>query len=274
MAVEDDPEEVVCLPLVPVVRRVELHDGRHVRVVVGAGDLHSHPAIVGDRQERVHRVQFAPCLTGIVHAVDAHAHLVPKRRIVSESPGDLDECSRRTKKVISPGRRPPSRRRRRTEGRPVPGLQSTNHRRHRTPVPTAEVLTRCGSGWCHVRPAARNPRCRRCRLHQTCRVWWGAAEATRRRLVGHLLRKVTGAGGRRLGTRPVDGRRSVGRRRLLCLTARGAVASSSRRAIVAHRSRPLISWVEAASRVRAVRPRPPPACGAVRAACAGSCRAA
>src|SRR5512144_42074 len=82
VAVEDDPEEVVGLALVPVAGRVRRDDGRDVRVAVGAGDLEPDPAVVGHRQQVVHRMQLAALVVREVHPRDAGAPLEAQRRVV------------------------------------------------------------------------------------------------------------------------------------------------------------------------------------------------
>ena len=84
MAVEDDPEEVVGLPLVPVGGRVDGEQRRDVRIGVRCGHLHLDAPVVGDRHQRVHRVQFAAVVLRVVHAADAQAQLEPQARVVAQ----------------------------------------------------------------------------------------------------------------------------------------------------------------------------------------------
>src|ERR1035437_4846975 len=74
--VELDAEHVPGLTLVPVVGRVDLHDGGDVTVIVRAGDLKSNlPTTVSDRTQVIDSVQLAAHLVRIVDTRDAGAHL-------------------------------------------------------------------------------------------------------------------------------------------------------------------------------------------------------
>src|SRR5690348_5152631 len=91
MPLEDDPEEVPGLPLVPVAGRVHLDQRRHPGVAVGHAHLQPDAPVVGDGQQRVDRVQFAAGVPRVVDPADAEAHLEAERGHVAEQPGDRDE---------------------------------------------------------------------------------------------------------------------------------------------------------------------------------------
>ena len=91
MPVEDDAEEVPGLPLVPVAGRVHAGQRGNVRVGVRRADLQPHPAVVGDGQEVVHRVQLAADLGRVVHAGHAAAQLEAQRRVVAQLRGHLGQ---------------------------------------------------------------------------------------------------------------------------------------------------------------------------------------
>ena len=55
-----------------------------MRIGVGCRDLHLNAAVVGDRHERVHGVQFAVGVVGIVHPGHAKAQLEPQPRMVAK----------------------------------------------------------------------------------------------------------------------------------------------------------------------------------------------
>ena len=84
MALEDDAEEVVGLALMPVVGGVDRGDRWDPGVAVGAGHLDADAAVVGDREEGVDRVELATRVSGVVHTVDAHAHLEAESRLVAQ----------------------------------------------------------------------------------------------------------------------------------------------------------------------------------------------
>ena len=91
MAVEDDAEEVVGLPLVPVAGGVDAEQRRDVRVGVGAGHLELDPAVVGDRQQRVEGVQFAAGVVGVVHTRYAATQFEPQSLVVAQRGGQPDQ---------------------------------------------------------------------------------------------------------------------------------------------------------------------------------------
>src|SRR5580693_8362941 len=85
MAVEDDPEEVVGLALVPVVGRVDPIQRRDMRITVRRRHFQPEPAVVGDRLQRVHGVQFPAGLVRVMHPVDAQAQLEAQFRLVAKT---------------------------------------------------------------------------------------------------------------------------------------------------------------------------------------------
>ncbi len=91
MTVEDDPEEVVGLALVPVVRGVDGDERRDVRVAVGAADLEADQPVVGDRAQVVDGVQLASLVVRVVDAADAGAQLEAQGRVVAQGAGDADQ---------------------------------------------------------------------------------------------------------------------------------------------------------------------------------------
>ena len=84
MAVEDEPEEVPGLPLVPVAGRVDAHQRRHVGIRVGRAHLQPQAPVVGDRQQRVDGVQLPAGVPGVVHAAHPEAQLEGERRLVPQ----------------------------------------------------------------------------------------------------------------------------------------------------------------------------------------------
>lgn len=91
MTVEEDAEEIVGLPLVPVVRRVDAEQRRDVRITIGRSHFQSHTAVVRDRAQRVDRVQFATGLVRVVHAADTQAQLEAQLCVVTQPTGDLQQ---------------------------------------------------------------------------------------------------------------------------------------------------------------------------------------
>ena len=87
MAVEDDAEEVVGLALMPVAGGVHGEQRRDVRIGVRAGDLESDAAVVGDRQQRVERVQLPAGVIRVVHTRYAAGQFEPQRIIVTQCGG-------------------------------------------------------------------------------------------------------------------------------------------------------------------------------------------
>src|SRR5580693_6499624 len=84
MAVEDDPEEVPGLPLMPVVSRVHRDQRGDVRVRVWRAHLQPHPAVVRDGQQVVYRVQLTAGVLRVVHSGYPAAQLEAERRVVAE----------------------------------------------------------------------------------------------------------------------------------------------------------------------------------------------
>ena len=84
VTVEDQPEHVVRLALVPVEGRVDAHQAGDVRVAVRRGDLDPDAAVVGHRGQVVDRVQLATGVVGVVDAADAGAELEAQRLVVAE----------------------------------------------------------------------------------------------------------------------------------------------------------------------------------------------
>src|SRR6476469_70888 len=84
VAVEDQPEHVERLPLVPVQGGVDAHQAGDVRVAVRRRHLDADPAVVGHRGQLVDRVQLAAGVLGVVHAADAGAELEAQRLVVAE----------------------------------------------------------------------------------------------------------------------------------------------------------------------------------------------
>src|SRR5690349_21424169 len=84
VTVEDQPEHVVRLALVPVERRVDAHQARHVGVAVRRGDLDADASVVGHRRQVVDRVQLATGVVGVVHAADTGAELEAQRLVVAQ----------------------------------------------------------------------------------------------------------------------------------------------------------------------------------------------
>src|SRR5215469_1220718 len=68
VTVEDQPEEVPRLALVPVAGGIDVHQRRHVRVSIGCAYLKAHPAVVSDREEVVDGPQLSAFLIWVVHA--------------------------------------------------------------------------------------------------------------------------------------------------------------------------------------------------------------
>ena len=89
--VEDDPEEVPGLPLVPVTGRVDAHQRRHVRVGVRRRSPRAGAPVVGDRQQVVDGVQLAAGIGGVVHAGDPGAQLEGERGLVPQQPRHLEQ---------------------------------------------------------------------------------------------------------------------------------------------------------------------------------------
>ena len=115
VAVEDDAEHVVGLPLLPVGGRVDAGDARHVRVLDGHRDLQPDPAPVRHRRQLVDDVQ--PPLVGaeVVDTGHRRAQLEAQRRRRRASSGTPRRCApARCAASARPGRRRPSRSRRRS----------------------------------------------------------------------------------------------------------------------------------------------------------------
>src|SRR6478672_3858892 len=91
VTVEDDPEHVERLALVPVVGGVDAHDRGDVRVRVGRGHLEPDPAVVGHREQVVDRVQLAPGVVGVVHPAHTRAELEAQARVVPQHLRDDDQ---------------------------------------------------------------------------------------------------------------------------------------------------------------------------------------
>ena len=160
MAVEDDAEEVPGLPLVPVAGRVHADQRGNVRVGVRRADLQPHPAVVGDRQHVIHRVQLAAGLRRVVHAGHAAAQLEAR------APGH--PAASRPPRAACPGGRagsarpgqPPRARWRRSRSRWPRARRRCRRSRSRTGAG-------CAAGAPGAPAAARSPRCPGCR-RRTC----------------------------------------------------------------------------------------------------------
>jgi hypothetical protein len=84
MSVEDDAEEVVGFPLMPVGCRIHRKQRWHTRIGVRAGDFHHDAVVVGDRHQRVNGMQLAPGVIGVVHSRDAAAQFEAQRVVITQ----------------------------------------------------------------------------------------------------------------------------------------------------------------------------------------------
>src|SRR5215470_2235195 len=91
VTVEDKAEEVPGFPLVPVVGRVDVDKRRHMRVGIRSGDLKAQPAVLGDRQQVIDRVEFTADLHRVVRARDSQTQLEPESGVIAQPPRDLCE---------------------------------------------------------------------------------------------------------------------------------------------------------------------------------------
>ena len=73
----------------PVVGRVDPIQRRDMRITVRRRHFQPEPAVVGDRLQRVHGVQFPAGLVRVVHPVDAQAQLEAQFRLVAKTLRDL-----------------------------------------------------------------------------------------------------------------------------------------------------------------------------------------
>src|SRR5690606_25049357 len=91
VAVKDDAEEVPRLTLMPVVGRVDGRDGRDVRIPLAHRHLKANPSVVGDRLDRVDRVQFAARVGRVMDAAHSEAELEAEVLIVAQVLAHLHE---------------------------------------------------------------------------------------------------------------------------------------------------------------------------------------
>ncbi|COX74544.1 Uncharacterised protein [Mycobacterium tuberculosis] len=88
MAVEDDPEEVVGFPLVPVVGRIDREQGRDVRITVRRRHFQPEATVVGDRLQRVDGMQLPTRLVRVVHPAHPKTQLESQFGFVAQPLGD------------------------------------------------------------------------------------------------------------------------------------------------------------------------------------------
>jgi hypothetical protein len=91
VTVEDDPEEVVRLALVPVVGRIDRDQGRDVRIAVRGADFEADQPVVGDRAQVVDGVQLAALVVQVVDRADARAEFEAQGRVVAQGLGDAEQ---------------------------------------------------------------------------------------------------------------------------------------------------------------------------------------
>lgn len=91
VTVEDDPEEVVGLTLVPIVGGVYPDDGRNMWIGVRHGHFQSDPAVVRDRSKWIYGVELATGVLRIVDSIDTQAKFEAQFRFVAQSARDLRE---------------------------------------------------------------------------------------------------------------------------------------------------------------------------------------
>ena len=78
MSVEDDPEHVIGLALVPIVSGPNLHEGRDVGIAIWNRDFKADATIIGHGEKWIDRMEFTALVVGIMNATDAKAILETK----------------------------------------------------------------------------------------------------------------------------------------------------------------------------------------------------